>query len=243
MFVQESGSTRAPSVVPRLIELLGRECRDAAYDRGYADVVAFIQIRQTEADHGASVTRFNLIKERAFQHFAGAFDEPMSRQAVPALLLRTASLRGRDQKYTLGPERGDPKDLAGAESALRRIFAWATSHPRQPSHLHETYQSSTRASYLCLEGGAGEAASDEKDADSNNDTQVAYSAYLTKKKKEFDAEYPPARYSHRQQNSPRRPFPDRVPSRAGLRCDENALCVGHWTTCAPCVQGNIWTDR
>ena len=42
------------------------------WGRERADAAAFMQVRRTEADLGRSVTQLNLIKERAFQHFAGA---------------------------------------------------------------------------------------------------------------------------------------------------------------------------
>ena len=40
MVFHDSATPRAPNRVPRLLELLGAEFRETAYDREYADVVA-----------------------------------------------------------------------------------------------------------------------------------------------------------------------------------------------------------
>ena len=128
MIIEESGPSRASMGVVRSTELLDWKFRGAAYDRGYADVVASPQPPRAEADLGAFVTRFNLVVERASGHFAGAYDAPMSKQVESAHLL-SASPGDQDPKSIPGSARGDLKDLAGIETALRQIIARATPHP------------------------------------------------------------------------------------------------------------------
>ena len=128
MIIKESGPSRAPMGVVHSIELLGWKFRETAYDREYAGVVAASQPRRTEADLGAFVTRFNLVVERAAEHFAGAYGAPMSKQVESPHLL-SASPSDQDRKDIPGSARGDLKGLAGIEPALRRIIVRATPRP------------------------------------------------------------------------------------------------------------------
>ena len=84
--------------------------------------------------------------------------------------------------------REGSRDLGGLESALLRIIARSTPHPRRPTRIPETYLSTTRDSYVCSEA---EEALDGRGADSDEDIQVGASTRLAKRKK-FDAKQNPS---------------------------------------------------
>ena len=159
----------------RFLELLDRKSRAPTFDRTYADVIAPMQIRRTEADPGAYATRFNLTKERAFQQFAGAFQEPMSGRVASAHLPHTGNLSEYNRKFISGSVRADLQDLRGIESAVRRIVVRSAPHSRTSRQAHGKRNRKSRYSSLRLDGEAEQ--SDGPGSYSDHELQAVDTTY------------------------------------------------------------------